>query len=154
MNGYPSFYPRIALVAPSPGWHQAINWTNAGILLIKPLGTNFNEILIKIRAFSFYKVHTFENVVWKMAAILSRPQCVKSSFVTRLASPSNLHHTTTRPNQAGVRHTKASPSAITPVKTLFNENLIKIQSFLVVMNVSENAACQTAAILFWLQLCN
>ena len=25
MNGYPSFYPRIALVAPSPGWyHQAV----------------------------------------------------------------------------------------------------------------------------------
>ena len=26
MNGYPSFYPRIALVAPSPVWHQAIIW--------------------------------------------------------------------------------------------------------------------------------
>ena len=29
-----------------PGQHQAINWTNAGILLIEPQGTNFNEILI------------------------------------------------------------------------------------------------------------
>ena len=29
-----------------PGWYQAIIWTNAGILLIGPLGTNFNEILI------------------------------------------------------------------------------------------------------------
>ena len=28
----------------SPGQHQAIIWTNAGILLIDPLGKNFNEI--------------------------------------------------------------------------------------------------------------
>ena len=27
----------------SPGWCQAIIWTNAGILLIWPLGTNFSE---------------------------------------------------------------------------------------------------------------
>ena len=32
----------------SPGWRQAIIWTNAGILLIAPMGTNFNEILIEI----------------------------------------------------------------------------------------------------------
>ena len=38
-----------------PGWHQAIIWTNAGILLIGPLGTNFNEILIEIHKFSFKK---------------------------------------------------------------------------------------------------
>ena len=36
---------------------QAIIWTNAGILLIGPLGTNFNEILIKIHKFSFKKIH-------------------------------------------------------------------------------------------------
>ena len=35
----------------SPGRHQAILWTNAGIFLIGPLGTNFNEILIKIQNF-------------------------------------------------------------------------------------------------------
>ena len=29
-----------------PGQRQAIIWTTAGILLIKPLGTNFSEILI------------------------------------------------------------------------------------------------------------
>ena len=32
----------------SPGQRQAIIRTNAGILLIWPLGTNFNEILIEI----------------------------------------------------------------------------------------------------------
>ena len=43
MNGYPSFYPRIALVAPSPGQHQAIIWTDAGLLLIEHLGANFSH---------------------------------------------------------------------------------------------------------------
>ena len=35
----------------SPGRRQAIIWTNAGILLFGPLGTNFSEILIGIQLF-------------------------------------------------------------------------------------------------------
>ena len=58
-----------------PGRHQAIIWTNAGLLLIPPLGTNFNEILIGIHTFSF-KENEFENDMCNMAAIMSRPQCV------------------------------------------------------------------------------
>ena len=41
----------------SPGRRQAIIWTNAGILLTRPLGTNFSEILIEIQTFSFKKMH-------------------------------------------------------------------------------------------------
>ena len=41
----------------SPGRRQAIIWTNAGLLLIGPLGTNFGEILSEIRSFSFKKTH-------------------------------------------------------------------------------------------------
>ena len=41
----------------SPVRRQAIIWTNAGILLIGPLGTNFGEILIVIQTFSFKKLH-------------------------------------------------------------------------------------------------
>ena len=41
----------------SPGRRQAIIWTNAGILLIGPLGTNFIETLIEIHTFSFKKIH-------------------------------------------------------------------------------------------------
>ena len=41
----------------SPGRRQAMIWTNAGILLIGPLGTNFSEILIRIQTFSFKKLH-------------------------------------------------------------------------------------------------
>ena len=40
----------------SPGRCQAIIWTNAGILLIEPLGTNFRQILIAIQIFSFKKM--------------------------------------------------------------------------------------------------
>ena len=40
----------------SPGRRQAIIWTNARLLLIGPLGTNFSEILIKVLTFSFKKM--------------------------------------------------------------------------------------------------
>ena len=39
-----------------PGWRQAIIWTNAGILSIGPLGSNFREILTEIHTFSFKKM--------------------------------------------------------------------------------------------------
>ena len=41
----------------SPGRRQAIIWTNAGILLTGPWGTNFSENLIGIHTFSFKKMH-------------------------------------------------------------------------------------------------
>ena len=67
----------------SPYRYQAIIWTNAGILLIVPLGTNFSEFLIEI----MYSIHenALENAVWKMAAILSQPQCVKRHLQSKLA---------------------------------------------------------------------
>ena len=40
----------------SPGWRHAIIWFNAGILLIRTLGTNFSEILSKIHTFSFKRM--------------------------------------------------------------------------------------------------
>ena len=41
----------------SPGRRQAIVWTNAGILFIRSVGTNFSEILGKFHSFSFKKMH-------------------------------------------------------------------------------------------------
>ena len=40
----------------SPEWHQAIILSNAEILLIAPLGTNFSEILIEIQIFFLKKI--------------------------------------------------------------------------------------------------
>ena len=54
----------------SPGRRQAIIWTNDGILLIGPLGTNFNEILIEIHTFLFKKMHL------KMSSAKRRPFCL------------------------------------------------------------------------------
>ena len=45
----------------SPGRHQAIIWTNAGILLIGPLSTNFSKILSEIW------IDLFENMHLKMS---------------------------------------------------------------------------------------
>ena len=51
----------------SPGRCQAIIWTNAGILLIGPLGTNFSEILISIETFSFKKKHLkISSAKWRL----------------------------------------------------------------------------------------
>ena len=43
----------------SPGHHQAIIWTNAGMLLTEPLDTNLSEILFKIHTFSL------KRCIWK-----------------------------------------------------------------------------------------
>ena len=40
----------------SPGQRQAIIWTNAGILWIGPLETNFSEMLREIKTFSLKKI--------------------------------------------------------------------------------------------------
>ena len=53
-----------------PGQHQAIIWTNAGILLIGPLGTNFSIILAKIITFSFKKMYL------KVLSAKWRPFCL------------------------------------------------------------------------------
>ena len=53
----------------SPGRRQAIIWTNVGILLIGPWGTNFSEILIGIQTFSLKKMHL------KMSSAKWRPFC-------------------------------------------------------------------------------
>ena len=48
----------------SSGWHQAIIWTNAGILLIEPLRTNISQSLIEIQTFLFKKMHSKVSSKW------------------------------------------------------------------------------------------
>ena len=99
---------KLAIIASDnslpPGRRQAIIWTNDGILLIRPLETNFSEISIEIRIFSFKKMHLkmsgnwrsfclglnvltlnmrgpsylswTRSISWLLAFILSWPQCV------------------------------------------------------------------------------
>ena len=121
----------------APGRRQAIIWTNAGILLIWPLGTNCCEIVIEIQPFPLKRMHlkmpsakwrpiclghylnqrwnivnmtlrnklawsinrkatifidenASENVVCEMAAILSRAQCVRDSYLAISSAFHNL----------------------------------------------------------------
>ena len=67
----------------SPGRRQAIIGTNAGLLLIGPLGRNFSEILIKIHTFSFKKMHL------KMSSEKWRPFCL-SLYVLKKNRLSNV----------------------------------------------------------------
>ena len=60
----------------SPGRRQAIIWTNAGILLIGPLGTNFSEISIKSLAFSFTKMRL------KVSSAKWHPFCLGLNVLT------------------------------------------------------------------------
>ena len=60
----------------SPGWRQAIIWTNDGILLIGPLGTNFSEISSEIQTFSFKKMHL------NMSSVKWHPFCLGLNVLT------------------------------------------------------------------------
>ena len=62
-----------------PGHCQDIIWTNAWILLIGPLGTNFSEILIEIHIFSFKKAHL------KISFVKLQPFCIGLNALIKLA---------------------------------------------------------------------
>ena len=59
----------------SPGRRQAIIWTNAGILLIRTLGTKSSEILRKMHIFSFKKMHL------KMSSAKCRQICLNPNVL-------------------------------------------------------------------------
>ena len=65
----------------SPDRRQAITWTNVGILLIGPLGTNFSEILIKILTFSFKKMRM------KVPSAKRRPFCLGLNVLNGATGP-------------------------------------------------------------------
>ena len=60
----------------SPGHRQAIVWTNAGIVLMWPLGTNFSEILIEIITFLIKEMH------FKVSSAKRRPFCLGLNVFT------------------------------------------------------------------------
>ena len=70
----------------SPGRRQAIIWTNAGILLIGPMGTNFSDILIAIETFSFKKMH------WKISSAKWRPFCLGLNVLTYTHTSLDCYH--------------------------------------------------------------
>ena len=65
----------------SPERRQAIIWINVGILIIGPVGTNFNEFLIVIHISSFNKMHL------KMPSAKWRPFCLGLNVSIQKMSP-------------------------------------------------------------------
>ena len=61
----------------APGRRQAIIQTNAGILLIRTLGTKFNEILNETHTFSFKKMYL------KMSSVKWCPFCLSLNMSIR-----------------------------------------------------------------------
>ena len=68
----------------SPIRRQAIIWTNAGILFIGPLGTNFSEIFDR-NSNIFIQENAFETIVCEMAAILSWEDELTNPFWDKMA---------------------------------------------------------------------
>ena len=74
----------------SPGRRQAIIWTNVGILLIGPLGTNFNEMLTEIHTFHSRKS------IWKCCLengvhFVSASMCLHIEAETKRTTFSRQH---------------------------------------------------------------
>ena len=77
----------------SPDRRQAITWTNAGLLLIGPLGTNFSEILIEILSFSFKKRRL------NVSSAKRRPFCLDLNV---LRHPCNDEHNNDATDHRGI----------------------------------------------------
>ena len=76
----------------SPGRRQAIIWTNAGILLIWNLGTNFSEMLSEIHTFSFKKMHVkMSSATWRQLCIGLNVLIWCSHDISRSLSPRNYY---------------------------------------------------------------
>ena len=66
-----------------PGRRQPIIWTNTGILLTGPSGTNFSEILIAILTFSFKKM------CLKVSSAKWQPFCLGLNVLRQASKPAN-----------------------------------------------------------------
>ena len=106
----------------SPERRQAIIWTNAGILLIRPLGTNFSEILIEVHTFSFTKMHL------KMSFAKRRPFCLGLNVLMPVKQPwrtwVRLSPESTRTNKTTTKHRAYSRFAPSQWETSLQSNAI------------------------------
>ena len=118
----------------SPGRHQAIIWTNAWVLLIKTLETNFSDSLIEIQIF-WLKNKTLENVSCEMLSISSRPQCVNSlrpsdASMRRWTNHHCFRYWLVAGTAQAIISTNAGILSTRPFGTNLSKNFIKIRTFL------------------------
>ena len=111
----------------SPGRRQAIIRTNAGILLIGPLGTNFSEFLIVIHTFSFNKMHL------KMLSAKWRPFCLGLNVLncpmrTKFPSKSNEHFNDSESWEIMTENKADSPESHLKSGDPFHKQLMRLQT--------------------------
>ena len=83
----------------SPVWCQAIIWTNAVLLSIGPLGTNFSQIVFEIQTFSFKKMHL------KMSSGKYQPFCLGLNVLIRV--PVNASHASIKYSCTNIFHRRS-----------------------------------------------
>ena len=105
----------------SPGRRQAIIWTNAGILLIGPLGTNFSEILIEIDIFSFKKMHL------KVSFAKLRPFCLGLNELSTVLSV--MYYSTLRNTNNSIMHIKFFPIPHLSISWCWHLQTILLKSY-------------------------
>ena len=93
----------------SPGWHQAIIWTNCGIFVIWPSGKKFRVNHNRNSYFSFKKVHL------KMSSGKWRPFCVGLNVLRSKQSGVTSKALSTKPSFAwhAVFHAKRMVNGVT-----------------------------------------
>ena len=78
--------------------HQAIIWTNAGILLIGPLGINSSGILIEIHTFPFLKMHL------KMSSGKLWPSCLGLNVLRDIGQSYNQSYNSSNISTSWTHH--------------------------------------------------
>ena len=77
-----------------PGRRQAIIWTNAGILFIRTLITNFSEIKRKLHAFSFKKMNLkMPSAKWRTFCLGLNVLMIPMRYVTKYEYQTHFHST-------------------------------------------------------------
>ena len=117
-----------------PGRRQAIIWTNAGIVLIRTLGTNFSEILGKTHSFSLKKKCIWKCRLRKGISIVSASmsKTIIDNFSIPLQSSSDMGCVSINQKAVSYAATTLGAHLINPV---FNFYYVKV--FLTRYGVSE-----------------
>ena len=125
---------KLTIIGPdnglSPGRRQAIIWTNAGILLIVPLGTNFNEILIEIYIFPSMKMHL------KLSSGIWRPFCLNVLKVLFKCVDKGGHHISNLLFQYGTWSHSNTLCAYLIAANKWNSTSHRTYEFIVVIDIS------------------
>ena len=127
----------------SPERRQAIIWTNTRILLIWPLGTNFNEILKWIKTFSFTKMHL------KMSSAKWCPFCLGLNVLKANPTQMPLHNSQSfETHQNPPQNITSPPHTFTSTQSLLTTNTCVwvVKDYPVKKGVSQPDGCSGGGI--------